>query len=70
MHGHYGERDTTRREHPLELRAYLALMPFGRADFRFLVQSLDDLAMQTDKGMVLAIQALDSLRQRGVILLH
>jgi TnpA family transposase len=64
----YGERDTTRREHLLELRAYLGLTPFGRADFRFLVQSLADLAMQTDKGMVLATHALAALRQRSVIL--
>lgn len=64
----YGERDTTRREHLLELRAYLALTPFGRSDFRFLVHSLADLAMQTDKGMLLATHALAVLRQRGVIL--
>lgn len=64
----YSERDTTRREHLQELRAYLALTPFRLSDFRFLVRSLTDLAMQTDKGLVLAIQALASLRQRGVIL--
>lgn len=64
----YGERDETRREHFQELRAYLGLSPFGLSDFRFLVQNLSDLAMQTDKGMVLAAHALESLRQRHVIL--
>ncbi|MET3134558.1 TnpA family transposase [Oxalobacteraceae bacterium GrIS 1.11] len=64
----YGARDETRREHFQELRAYLSLSAFGLPDFRTLVHSLADLAMQTDKGLVLAAQALDTLRQRRIIL--
>lgn len=64
----YGERDETRREHLLELRVYLGLSPFGLSDFRALVHDLADLAMQTDKGLVLAAHALETLRQRRVIL--
>ncbi len=64
----YGERDETRREHFQELRAYLGLSAFGLSDFRFLVQTLTDLAMQTDKGVLLAEHALATLRQRRVIL--
>ncbi|WP_189354838.1 Tn3 family transposase, partial [Vogesella fluminis] len=64
----YGERDETRREHFQELRAYLGLSAFGLSDFRFLVQTLTDLAMQTDKGLLLAEHALEMLRQRRVIL--
>lgn len=64
----YGERDETRREHFQELRAYLSLSPFGLTDFRFLVTSLTELAMQTDKGLVIALQAVEMLRQRQVIL--
>jgi hypothetical protein len=64
----YGERDETRREHFQELRAYLGLSAFGLSDFRFLVQTLADLAMQTDKGLLLAEHALEMLRQRRVIL--
>ncbi len=64
----YGERDETRREHFQELRAYLTLSTFGLPDFRKLVHSLADLAMQTDKGIVLATQALETLRQRHIIL--
>jgi TnpA family transposase len=64
----YGARDETRREHLQELRAYLSLSAFGLPDFRRLVHSLADLAMQTDKGLVLAAQALDILRQRHIIL--
>lgn len=58
----YGVRDETRREHFQELRAYLSLSAFGLADFRTLVHSLADLAMQTDKGLILAAQALDTLQ--------
>jgi TnpA family transposase len=64
----YGERDETRREHFQELRAYLGLSPFGLADFRFLAHALTDIAMQTDKGLALAAHALETLRQRRVVL--
>ncbi|WJM89021.1 Tn3 family transposase [Pseudomonas brenneri] len=64
----YGERDVTRREHAHELRTYLGLLPFGLSDFRALVRELTDLAQQTDKGLLLAGQALESLRQQKRIL--
>lgn len=64
----YGERDETRREHLQELRAYLGLSPFSLSDFRFLVKDLTNLAMQTDKGLVLVAHALETLRHRHVIL--
>ena len=64
----YGERDETRREHLQDLRAYLELSPFGLSDFRALVQGLANLAMHTDKGLLLAAHALETLRQRRVIL--
>lgn len=51
-----------------ELRAYLGLSPFALTDFRKLAHSLADLAMQTDKGIVLASHALQMLRQKGIIL--
>uniref|UniRef100_UPI002027D1A8 DUF4158 domain-containing protein n=1 Tax=Escherichia coli TaxID=562 RepID=UPI002027D1A8 len=55
----YGERDVTRREHARELRTYLQLAPFGLSDFRALVRELTELAQQTDKGLLLAGQALE-----------
>src|SRR3990167_2613928 len=64
----YGERDVTRREHAQELRTYLGLLPFGLSDFRALVRELTDLAQQTDKGLLLAGQALESLLQQRRIL--
>ncbi len=54
----YGERDVTRREHARELRTYLQLAPFGLSDFRAPVRELTELAQQTDKGLLLAGQAL------------
>jgi len=64
----YGVRDQTRREHFQELRSYLSLSAFRLPDFRKLAHSLADLAMQTDKGVVLAAKALETLRQRNIIL--
>ena len=64
----YGERDETRREHFQELRGYLGLSAFGLSDFRILVKTLAELAIQIDKGVVLAAHALVALRQRKVIL--
>ncbi len=53
---------------PRELRTYLQLAPFGLSDFRALVRELTELAQQTDKGLLLAGQALESLRQKRRIL--
>ena len=64
----YATREETRREHLLELRAYLGLASFGAGHYRQAVNRLCELAMQTDKGVVLAGQALDDLRQRRVII--
>ncbi|CAB3803004.1 hypothetical protein LMG28138_05282 [Pararobbsia alpina] len=53
----YSRRNQTRREHLLELQAALQLRPLTVADYRPAVLALVDLAMQTDKGLILA-QAL------------
>ncbi|MBB5429006.1 TnpA family transposase [Paraburkholderia atlantica] len=53
----YAKRDQTRREHLLELQSALQLRLLTVQDYRPAVQALVDLAMQTDKGLVLA-QAL------------
>lgn len=64
----YAEREATRREHLLELRAYLGIEPFGLAHYRQAVHATTELALQTDKGIVLANSNLDSLRHRHIIL--
>lgn len=63
----YGARAQTRREHLNEVRIYLNLSAFGLPDFRTLVLELTELAMQTDRGVVLANQALEVLRGRRII---
>lgn len=64
----YGQRKETRREHLLELRVYLGLSPFSLSKFRTTVQALAELALQTDKGITLAVQVLDFLRKQKVII--
>jgi TnpA family transposase len=63
----YGNRDETRREHFQEISTYLGLKSFGLSELRFIVNSLTDLAMQTDKGVILANRALAIIRQRQTI---
>lgn len=64
----YAEREATRREHLLELRAYLGLESFGLQHYRPAVQVATELALQTDKGIVLANRVVEVLRQRRIIL--
>lgn len=64
----YAEREETRREHLLELRAYLGMEPFVLEHYRHAVHTVTELALQTDKGVVLASAVLDSLRHRNIIL--
>jgi TnpA family transposase len=63
----YAEREETRREHLLELRAYLGMTSFGLTHFRKMVQTTTELAMQTDKGAVLAAGVIGRLRQQRTI---
>jgi hypothetical protein len=63
----YSERAETRREHLLELRTYLGLTPFGLSHFRQTVHALTELALQTDKGVVLAGLALEGLRHKRIV---
>jgi TnpA family transposase len=64
----YGRRDQTRREHLLELQAWLKLTPFAVADYRHFVRQLAELAQQTDRGIVLAEALVELLRQQRIIL--
>lgn len=65
----YGRRDQTRREHLVELQAAFGFQPFTTlSHYRAAVHSLDDLARQTDKGIVLARELADGLRRKSVLL--
>ena len=65
----YGEREETRREHLSELRAFLGLTPFGLRQFHQFARWLAELAMQTDKGVVLATALVQELRREKVVCL-
>lgn len=64
----YAAREETRREHLLELRMYLGIEPFSLAHYRQAVHATTELALQTDKGIILAGSILNSLRQQHIIL--
>ena len=64
----YAQRPETRREHLLELQAWLKLTPFAVADYRHFVHQLAELAQQTDRGIVLAEALVELLRQQRIIL--
>ena len=64
----YGKREQTRREHLVELRTVFGFQPFGKRHYRATVHGLEELAWQTDKGIVLAGALVESLRQRAILL--
>ena len=64
----YGQRDKTRREHLVELQSVFGFQAFTRHHYRDAVHALDDLAWQTDKGIVLGHQLLVHLRHQSILL--
>ena len=66
--GDYGQRAETRREHLIELQSIFGYQPFTMRHYRPSVHSLDELAWQTDKGIVLATELVGGLRRRSVLL--
>ena len=66
--GEYGQREQTRREHLVELQTVFSFQPFTMSHYRQAVHTLTELAMQTDKGIVLASAFIEHLRRQSVIL--
>ena len=64
----YGQREQTRREHLVELQTVFGFQPFTMSHYRQAVHTLTELAMQTDKGIVLASAFIEHLRRQSVIL--
>jgi hypothetical protein len=64
----YGGRAETRREHLSELRTLLGLRPFGLKEYRHFARWLTDLALQTDKGVVLATSLIQQVRKERIVL--
>ena len=66
--GEYGQREQTRREHLVELQTVFSFQPFTMSHYRQAVHTLTELAMQTDKGIVLAAALIEHLRRQSIIL--
>ncbi len=64
----YAQRDETRREHALELQAAFGYRPFTAGEYRKQRGMLTELALQTNKGVVIAEQLIDILRKNHIIL--
>jgi len=64
----YGQREQTRREHLVELQTVFGFKPFTMSHYRQAVHTLTELALQTDKGIVLASALVESLRRQVIIL--
>jgi hypothetical protein len=65
---HYATRDQTRREHLVELQNVFGFQPFTMRHYKPAVHSLDELAWQTDKGIVLAKSLIHGLRKKLILL--
>jgi hypothetical protein len=63
----YAHRDQTRREHIAELQTIFGFKPVTHHHYRQAVYSLDDLAAQTDKGIVLAMALVQNLRNQFIL---
>ena len=64
----YGRREQTRREHLVELQSVFGFETFTTRHYRPNVHALGELALQTDKGIVLATALVESLRGQPVLL--
>ena len=64
----YAKRDQTRREHLVELQTIFGFTPFTTRHYQPAVQSLEELAFQTDKGIILAQALVENLRNLSSIL--
>lgn len=64
----YGQRDQTRREHLVELQKVLGFKTFTARHYQQAVETLAGVAMQTDKGIVLATSLVEDLRRQSIIL--
>ncbi|MBA3014368.1 MAG: Tn3 family transposase [Proteobacteria bacterium] len=64
----YGLRDQTRREHLVELQTRFGFKAFTMSHYRQAVHTLTELALQTDKGIVLANTLVENLRRQAIIL--
>jgi TnpA family transposase len=65
---HYGSRKNTFHEHSLELQVIFGFKLFTGSIYREKLMLLENLAMQTDKGIVLASALIEQLRSQLILL--
>jgi TnpA family transposase len=63
----YARREQTRREYLVELQTSFGFQPFTVSHYRHAVRGLDEVASQTDKGIVLAQTLVEDLRRKKVL---
>jgi hypothetical protein len=63
----YGERDTTRREHLIEIQQHFGFRPFNRSTYHELATWLLLTALRTDNGIALVIALVEEMRLRKII---
>ena len=65
----YGQRDQTRREHISELQTIFGFQTFTTSNhYRYAVHSIESIALQTDKGIILAKELIENLRSQKILL--
>lgn len=64
----YSQRDVTRREHLLELQSLYGYRTFSLEISQTVANLLERLALQTDKGIVLAEALIQYLRSQSILL--
>lgn len=64
----YGLREVTKREHSLELQRLLGFSAFSRQNYQKYVQYIANIAIDTDKGMILAENLVRYLRANKILL--
>jgi hypothetical protein len=66
--GEYAQRAETRREHLLELQTVFGFQSFTTMHhYRPAVHGMNELACQTDKGVVLATELIEQLRRQAIL---
>jgi len=66
--GEYGRRQETRRDHLVELQSILGCIQFSMNHYRSAVHRLEEIALQTDKGIVLGDSLIRFLRSQSILL--
>jgi TnpA family transposase len=64
----YGQREKTRREHLLELQTVFGFKSFTMQHYRSCVRQLEDIARDTDKGILVATELVEHLRHQNILL--